>query len=140
MPRFQKGDKRPPGAGRKKGQLAAGSREIAVWCREMFEDPRYQLSVRTRLLKGRLPPQVECKLLAYAYGEPARDITLNANLRGLVSVVHEHIQAQAQPVLDVTPQLPAGDCMNMHETVVERTIMHPVEYAAEDENAEGAGE
>ena len=60
MPRFEKGHKKLPGAGRVKGQLAAGSREIAVWTREMFEDPRYAMSVRQRLLKGRLPPQVDC--------------------------------------------------------------------------------
>jgi hypothetical protein len=64
---------------------------ISAWAREMFEDPRYELSVRARLYKGRLPPQVECKLLAYAFGEPPRDINLNASLRGIVSVVHEHV-------------------------------------------------
>jgi hypothetical protein len=123
MPKFEKGHAKT--GGRKPGAPLVVAKEIAVWCRAMFEDPRYQMSVRQRLLKGRLPPQVECKLLAYAYGEPARDVTLHANLRGLVSIVHEHIAAQPQPVLDV-PALPApDDCMTMHETVVNRQIMQP---------------
>ena len=91
MPKFEKGH--PHYGGRAKGAPLKASKELTVWCREMFEDPRYQMSVRQRLFKGRLPPQVECKLLAYAYGEPARDVTLHANLRGLVSVIHEHIAA-----------------------------------------------
>jgi hypothetical protein len=123
MPKFEKGRKHT--GGRVKGALLVRAKELTVWTREMFEDPRYQMSVRQRLLKGRLPPQVECKLLACAYGEPARDVTLHANLRGLVSIVHEHIAAQPQPVLDV-PALPApDDCMTMHETVVSRQIMQP---------------
>lgn len=131
MPKFEKGH--PKYGGRRPNEVLQAP-GIRTWARSLFEDPRYKLSVKTRLMKGRLPPQVECKLLAYAYGEPPRDITLNANLRGLVSVVHEHIAAApSQPVVDV-PALPAGDCMNMHETVIERQIMHEPEYAPEDES------
>jgi len=118
MPPFQKGH--PKYGGRPKGKPLAASKELQSWTRSLFEDPRYRLSVQSRLFKGRLPPQVECKLLAYAYGEPARDITLNANLRGLVRVVHEHVAAL--PVVDTEArELPAPQsphCIPMHEVVL----------------------
>jgi hypothetical protein len=118
MPPFQKGH--PKYGGRQKGRPLVMQREIREWVRELFEDPLYRESVRRRLFKGRLPPQVECKLLAYAYGEPPRDITLNANVRGLVSVVHEHFAAAVREVeAPVEAEaLPSTHCITMHETVV----------------------
>jgi hypothetical protein len=136
MPKFVKGQQKHPDAGRKKGAALGVAKELTTWCREMFEDPRYQMSVRQRLFKGRLPPQVECKLLAYAYGEPARDVTINANLRGLVSVIHEHIAAAPPAAVEGQLALPEPDCMNMHETVVERMDMHPAQHSVGDENTE----
>jgi hypothetical protein len=134
MSKFEKGH--PKYGGRRTNEVLQAP-GIRHWARSLFEDPRYQLSVKTRLMKGRLPPQVECKLLAYAYGEPARDITLNANLRGLVSVVHEHVEAvaagQALPAIEASAT-PAEQCISMQETVIERMDMHAVAEALSTED------
>lgn len=136
MPKFEKGH--PKYGGRKSFIEAAPKlqRDIRTWTRSLFEDPRYQASIQARLLKGRLPPQVECKLLAYAYGEPPRDVTVNANLRGLVSVVHEHIAKLAtedEPETFDVPALPSPNALEVTETTVQLPQAKPDRIAAGNE-------
>lgn len=89
MARFQKGH--PRYGGRKKGVPTRGQVEVQQLARELLSDPEYLANLRDRLVHGRCAPQVECKLFAYAFGEPPREINLHGSLRGVVSVVHEHI-------------------------------------------------
>ena len=66
---FPKGYKGP---GRPKGSPNKISREIRELAQRLF-DEAYWADLRLRLKKRRLPPAVEVKLLAYAYGEPKTD-------------------------------------------------------------------
>lgn len=123
MPKFEKG--RAKTGGRKKGvatiKAIATQAGIVEWARSLFEDERYRASIAARLYKGRLPPQVECKLLAYAYGEPVRELSLNATLRGVVSVVHEHVALapSCEPIVEALPPETPGSVMTpTHESVI----------------------
>jgi hypothetical protein len=37
-------------------------------------------------------PAGECKLYAFAFGEPPQKVAVDATLRGVVNVVHEHLE------------------------------------------------
>jgi len=89
VPKFQKGH--PRYGGRKKGVPTRGQVEVQQLARDLLSDPAYLANLRERLIRGRCAPQVECKLYAYAFGEPPREINLHGSLRGVVSVVHEHV-------------------------------------------------
>ncbi len=107
MPKFTKGH--PGFGGRKRGEPTRGQVEVQQLARDLLSDPAYLANLRERLIHGRCAPQVECKLYAYAFGEPPRDINLNANLRGLASVVHEHVsrlELGAAPSANTDPSEP----------------------------------
>lgn len=64
-------NRKPPaaGKGRPKGSLNKATREIRAITQNLFDED-YFVRVKQRLLNGKLAPAVECKLLAYAFGEP----------------------------------------------------------------------
>ena len=88
MPRNTAG-LRKGGPGRPKGVVNKATAEIREATQRLF-DADYFTNVKIRLDLGKLPPAVECKLLAYAYGEPKQSIALDANLHTIARVVHEH--------------------------------------------------
>ncbi|MBI2187325.1 MAG: hypothetical protein HYU37_09450 [Acidobacteria bacterium] len=57
------------GGGRPKGIPNKVSREVRELALRLFDDTYWE-RIRARLLKGRLAPALEARLLAYAYGEP----------------------------------------------------------------------
>lgn len=80
--------------GRKTGGRVRGTpnkitAEIRLAAQRLF-DAAYFTAVKTRLDIGTLAPAVECKLLAYAYGEPRQSLTVDGQLQMVARVVHEH--------------------------------------------------
>lgn len=84
-------NRRPPaaGKGRPKGSLNKATRQIKEITQQLFDEAYFE-KVRQRLQAGKLAPAVECKLLAYAWGEPKQSVNLDANVRHTARVVHEH--------------------------------------------------
>lgn len=82
--RFQKGE-----GGRPKGVPNKVTREIRALAQALF-DEAYWEQTRRRLLAGRLPPVVEAKLLAYAFGEPKQQLEHSGALTLATRIVHEH--------------------------------------------------
>ena len=70
--------------GRRKGTPNKVTAEVRDAARRLFND-EYWASVKARLDQGKLAPAVECKLLAYAYGEPKQ--------------THEHSGPDGQPIV-----------------------------------------
>jgi len=68
---FQKGQSGNP-KGRPKGAQDKLSAEVRQLAQNLL-DATYWAFTRKRLLAGKLPPFIEAKLLAYAYGEPQSD-------------------------------------------------------------------
>lgn len=85
---FKKGQSGNP-RGRKPGAVNKATAEIREVTQKLF-DEAYFANIRVRLGEGKLPPAVECKLLAYAFGEPKQSIELDGNLNTIAKVVHEH--------------------------------------------------
>ena len=65
------------GVGRRKGTPNKATTEIRALTRTLF-DRNYFAGLKRRMEKGRLPPMLECKLLAYAYGEPKQTVDIPA--------------------------------------------------------------
>ena len=59
--------------GRPKGAQNKVTKEIRALSAALF-DEKYWRRTKIRLNKGTLPPQIEVKLLAYAYGEPKQTL------------------------------------------------------------------
>ena len=59
--------------GRPKGAQNKVTKEIRALSSALF-DEKYWRRTKIRLNKGTLPPQIEVKLLAYAYGEPKQTL------------------------------------------------------------------
>lgn len=56
--------------GRPKGALNKATLEAREICAGMVDDPAYLSRLRERLLKGKLPPAVECMIWHYAKFKP----------------------------------------------------------------------
>ncbi len=59
---FQKGQPRPPGAGRKKGSKNKVPTEIKAFMREFMSSEQYQKNVKVRVLAGKAPAVELCGL------------------------------------------------------------------------------
>lgn len=83
---------RPPnaGKGRPKGVPNKVTRAINEITLGLFDDA-YWLYTYKRLNEGKLPPQIEAKLLAYAYGEPKQTVGIEGSLTMDLAkkVIHE---------------------------------------------------
>lgn len=82
---FKKGDAKPAGSGRKKGQTTKITNTIKEFTQSLLDDGEYRESLRKRILSGALP-QVELFLLTKALGKPTEHIEVTANVP-LFSVV-----------------------------------------------------
>lgn len=80
------------GPGRPKGVPNKITSEIREACQKLF-DAAYFATAKARLDSGKVAPAVECKWLAYAFGEPKQviDMPQMADLAAALSrkVVHE---------------------------------------------------
>ena len=80
--------------GRKKGtpnRVTPEERgQIRTIAKELLS-PEYWDAVRVRMLKGTMAPAVEARIIAYAYGEPMKELELSGDV-GIVAttVIHEH--------------------------------------------------
>lgn len=77
------------GPGRKPGTPNKTTLEIREAAQQLF-DPAYFAQLKARLDSGKIAPAVECKLLAYAYGEPKQSIDVSGTLATVSRVIHEH--------------------------------------------------
>lgn len=67
---FEKGQKRSPKAGRKKGTPNKKTREIKEFALSILTGPKYVKHVQDMADEGKLPPHLETLLYHYAYGKP----------------------------------------------------------------------
>lgn len=68
---------RPPaaGKGRPKGSLNKTTSAIRRLSTRLFDKPYWE-AIKARLITGKVAPAVEVRLLAYAYGEPTKVLSL----------------------------------------------------------------
>lgn len=71
---FEKGQ-----GGRKAGSKNKLTEEVRELARSLFTKA-YWTAKRKAIEDGTCPPQIEAKLLAYAYGEPKQEHTLNTGI------------------------------------------------------------
>ena len=76
---FQPGESGNP-AGRVKGVPNKATKEVKNLCRSWVEDAEYQKQFLTRFKAGKLPPQLETMVWAYAYGKPKESVELTGSL------------------------------------------------------------
>jgi len=104
-----------------KGNNVAGSRkgipnkvtdEVRQLARSLFTKAYWQTK-RDMLKAGTLPPQIEAKLLAYAYGEPKQEHTLNTGITvniGYLPTSQSPLTVDVEPTrqIDSSRSLPAA--------------------------------
>jgi hypothetical protein len=79
---FQLGDRR---AGRPKGAKNKATLEAKEVCAKLVDDPEYQRTLRTRMIRGKLAPAVECMIWHYAKCKPTERIDMTTTeMRPLV--------------------------------------------------------
>lgn len=71
------------GGGRPKGIPNKTTVEVRALAAKLF-DRKYWTAIRQRLLKGKVAPAVEVRLLAYAFGEPVKTVQVDGEV-----TVHE---------------------------------------------------
>ncbi len=71
MAKFQPGQPKPPGSGRKRASKNRSTVEVRSLAQNLLSDRKYLDNLRKRLNDGKLPPAVETMLWHYAYGRPA---------------------------------------------------------------------
>jgi len=74
---FQPGD---PRAGRPKGARNKATRDVKALCSTLVDDPAYLRKLRDRLLRGRIPPAVECLIWHYAKGKPKDTVKIEGGI------------------------------------------------------------
>lgn len=81
------------GLGRKKGALNKATRQIRDITQKLF-DEAYFAGVKVRLGDGKLAPAVECKLLAYAFGEPKQSYEVSGpDGTPIQQIIHKYVAA-----------------------------------------------
>lgn len=101
---FAKGHKL---AGSRKGVPNKVTTEVRELARGLF-DKQYWASRKKAIAEGTCPPQIEGKLLAYAYGEPKQEHNINHGIQvtiGYLPTAHEPVTIEATPITDTTPQI-----------------------------------
>jgi|SRR5688572_8962552 len=95
-----------------KGNKVAGSRkgipnkvtdEVRELARSLFTKA-YWTKKRQMLEAGELPPQIEAKLLAYAYGEPKQEHNINTGITvniGYLATSQQPLTIDTKPVLEI---------------------------------------
>ena len=116
---FKKGQPKPEGSGRKKGQTCQRVVETREFCRGVVDDPTYRAGLRQRLREGTASPAIEQLVWFYAVGKPPDKLELSGPggsplqlddgaLRSRLALLLG--PAPGVDVIDVTPrQLTAGD-------------------------------
>lgn len=86
--------------GRQKGTPNKATTEVRELARSLF-DKHYWTARRLAIREGTCPPQIEGKLLAYAYGEPKQEHTLNTG----ITVNIGYLPTSREPLtIDVSPE------------------------------------
>jgi hypothetical protein len=93
---FKKGVCANP-AGRPKGAENKVSRDVRALAQKLF-DAAYWKRTKQRLDAGELNPAIEGKLLAYAYGEPKKTVTIDGEIgirekRRVLTQIPDHVVA-----------------------------------------------
>lgn len=76
MPKFKRGNPKPPKSGRRKGQPNLATREIRELSQQLLDD-EYFMRLRERLLSGTCPPQLEVMLHYYCWGKPKEIVAVS---------------------------------------------------------------
>src|SRR5207249_7750781 len=76
------------GPGRPKGVPNKVTIEAKEACGRLVDDPAYLTNLRRRLLRGRLPPQIEAMLWAYAKGKPVERVEVK-NVTDVENLTYE---------------------------------------------------
>ncbi len=66
---FRKGDLKPNGFGRRKGQPNKATFEVKEWCRSVLESDEYREAAARRIIEG-TAPHFETLAYQYGYGKP----------------------------------------------------------------------
>lgn len=72
---FQRGDKKPPNSGRKKGTPNTATAEAKAFLTSILTDPAYREQFRERMVKGAAGP-MEVRAWEYVIGKPRETIDL----------------------------------------------------------------
>ena len=73
--------------------------EAASFCRNILTSQTYRDGLEKRLLRGDLPPALECLLWHYAFGKPVENVNVNVNVRDeLSSLPADELLARADEV------------------------------------------
>lgn len=88
--------------GRQKGTPNKVTKDVKELARAIF-DKDYWAARRQSIREGKCPPQIEGKLLAYAYGEPKQEHTLNTGITVNIGFINSG-DSRSLPAIDVTAQ------------------------------------
>lgn len=109
---FVKGQSGNP-SGRKPGIPDKVSQEVRALARQLF-DASYWKRTKDKLLDGSLPPGIETKLLAYAYGEPVNDQQKNTGITVNIGFIGQGPPATRAEIVDAVDI--AADIADMAST------------------------
>lgn len=94
-------------AGSRKGIKNKHTEEVRELARSLF-DKAYWHAKRQAIKDGKCPPQIEGKLLAYAYGEPTREHTLNTGITVNIGFLSAPTGSTIDAVQILTPPTPVA--------------------------------
>lgn len=86
--------------GKKTGGRVAGTpnkvtAEIRAAAQQLF-DANYFSTLKARILEGKAAPAVECRMLAYAFGEPSQDVNI-PQLSDIVTALSRKVVDEIHP-------------------------------------------